>query len=278
MAGSGGSINTNLPAIIALQNLNATQQSLQTVQKRISTGYNVADALDNGAIFSIAQGVRANITAETATNQELGSIQGLVQVANTAITNVSNDFTAIKSVLISLSDQSLSTATFNQFSQQFINLLGEVSNYVQGANYNGFNIVNGANSTVGVLRDVNGNVLFLNTGNINSAVGLLSSFAIANGTAASSALGTATGTFGTAFGSVGSQLNLIGASNLALGDQINFNTAIQNSLTTGLGSLVDADLASESAQLTALQIKQQLGTQTLSIANQTPNALLTLFR
>ena len=278
MAGSGGSINTNLPAIIALQNLNATQQSLQAVQKRISTGYNVADALDNGAIFSIAQGVRANITAETATNQELGSIQGLVQVANTAITNVSNDFTAIKSVLISLSDQSLSTATFNQFSQQFINLLGEVSNYVQGANYNGFNIVNGANSTVGVLRDVNGNVLFLNTGNINSAVGLLSSFAIANGTAASSALGTATGTFGTAFGSVGSQLNLIGASNLALGDQINFNTAIQNSLTTGLGSLVDADLASESAQLTALQIKQQLGTQTLSIANQTPNALLTLFR
>ena len=278
MAGSGGSINTNLPAIIALQNLNATQQSLQTVQKRISTGYNVADALDNGAIFSIAQGIRSNITAEAATNQELGSIQGLVQVANTAITNVSNDFTAIKSVLISLSDQSLSTATFNQFSQQFINLLGEVSNYVQGANYNGFNIVNGANSTVGVLRDVNGNVLFLNTGNINSAVGLLSSFAIANGTAASSALGTATGTFGTAFGSVGSQLNLIGASNLALGDQINFNTAIQNSLTTGLGSLVDADLASESAQLTALQIKQQLGTQTLSIANQTPNALLTLFR
>ena len=278
MASGGGSINTNIPAIIALASLQSTQQALQATQKRITTGYNVADALDNGAIFGIAQTIRTNTAAETATNQELGSIQGLVQVANTAITNVSNNFTAIRAVLTSLSDTSLSSATFNQFSQQYINLLGEVSNFVNGANYNGFNIVNGSSTTVGVLRDINGNVLFLNTGNINSAIGILSTFGIQNGTQAASALSTANGTFGTAFGSIGNQLNLIGATNLAINDQISFNGAIQSSLTTGLGSLVDADLQKESASLTALQIKQQLGTQTLSIANQTPNVLLTLFR
>jgi len=78
--------------------------------------------------------------------------------------------------------------------------------------------------------------------------------------------------------SVGSALNTIGASVNYVNNQISYNSDKIDSLNSGLGSLVDADLAKESAMLQSLQIQQQLGTQALSLANQAPQTLLSLFK
>jgi flagellin len=87
-----------------------------------------------------------------------------------------------------------------------------------------------------------------------------------------------TGAFDTQVGKVGTALNTIGSEANFVSSQITFNNNKVDSLNAGLGSLVDADLAKESAQLQALQIRQQLGTQALSMANQAPQALLSLFK
>jgi flagellin len=92
------------------------------------------------------------------------------------------------------------------------------------------------------------------------------------------ALITAGGTFITQFNKVTSALNTVGSETNYVNNQVSYNSDKVDALNSGIGSLVDADLAKESAQLQSLQIRQQLGTQTLSIADQAPAALLTLFK
>ena len=73
-------------------------------------------------------------------------------------------------------------------------------------------------------------------------------------------------------------LATLGTQSKSLARQVSFTSKMQDALEVGIGNLVDADLAKESARLTALQTKQQLGVQALSIANQSSSILLGLFR
>jgi flagellin len=269
-------INTNVSALIALQNLRTTQSQLDVTQKRVSTGYIVSDALDNGAIFGIAQTTRSSISGSVAANQELGNFIGAVQTANAGATGVSNTLSDIRATLTHLADSFLTATQQAQYQQQYTNLIGTISTYVSGSGYNGVNLISNG-SSLQVIQDGNGSLLTI-TGtlfNINSALNGISVAAPANYTAAGSVLLT---TFGSVLGSVATVLNLIGDLNTKANLQISFNQSVQDALTVGLGAIVDADLAKESANLTALQIKQQLGTQTLGIANQAPNVLLGLFK
>jgi flagellin len=89
---------------------------------------------------------------------------------------------------------------------------------------------------------------------------------------------TATGAITTALSNTLSKLNSYGGAANYIDRQINFNKSKIDALEAGMGALVDADLAKESAKLQSLQIRQQLGTQALGIANQAPQSLLSLFR
>jgi len=84
------SVNTNIGAEVALQSLNLTITQLQSTEKRVSTGYRVADAADDGAAFAVAQKVRSDVTALTTVNQQLGSAKGLVGTALTGLTTISS--------------------------------------------------------------------------------------------------------------------------------------------------------------------------------------------
>lgn len=272
------SINTNAASQIALQDLASTQRSLNAIQKQVSTGYTVADALDNGAIFGIAQSVRSSITGVAAANQELGNFSGLVQTANAGATAVSNVLSDIRATLTHLADAALSATQQSQYEQQYTNYVAQLTTFVQGSNYGGLNLLSNG-SGLSVVQDGNADLLLV-TGsqyNVNSALQGISTAgtAITNYTVAGSVLLT---TFGSVLGSVATVLNFVGDLNLKITTQQTFNQNLSDALNVGLGALVDADLAKASAQLTALQIKQQLGTQSLSIANQAPNVLLSLFK
>jgi len=269
-----GSVNTNIGAQIALQNLNITGTDLSQVQKRISTGLKVADALDNGAVFAIAQGLRSDVSAISTVNGQLGAAKGLLSVANAAGTGVSNTLSDIRSVLVQLADQNVTGNARTQLNAQYATLKSAVNNYISGATYNGTNLLSQASVNKAVIQDISANQYTVQAQDLNTAV-TTALTSVSDATGAASLL---TNGFSSAQNFVGTALNAFAADSKFLDNQITFNNAISDATTQGLGALVDADLAKESARLQSLQIKQQLGTQSLGIANQAPQSLLGLFR
>jgi len=269
------SIHTNLSALVALRSLTHVQTDLLVTQKRISTGYNVADAFDNGAIFAIAQSIRNQVAGVAAVNSELSGAQGLVSVANAALGQASDLLTQVRDIATRLSDQSISSDTRAQLATEFTNLLSTVNSNLGTAFYQGTNII-GTSGTVGVIQDVLANQLTF-TGQISTVGTVVSNLSVAQATSVTSAGTFLLNTFLTELNLVATSLNVVGSFNKNLGFQIQYNVNVTAALTQGLGALVDANLPAESARLQAQQVRQQLSVLTLSIANQGPSALLPLF-
>ncbi len=306
------SVNTNNNAYIALQTLNQTSSALATAQKQISTGYRVADATDDGGAFAVAQQVRSDVGALTTVNQQLGHAQGLVGTANTALTDISNTIGNIKGVLTEIADGTNTDAQRSQYIATFNSYVQKVASDVDNSTYGGQTLLGSTNSASGtpvagtsksVIINENGATSTISgedsSGLANSLAGLIGetftrtagadSFgtvtpAAAQSSAAAALISTAAAStlaapsFTALQTQNANQLNQVGVDSNAVSSQITFNSNKIDSLNSGLGALVDADLSKESAVLQSLQVKQQLGTQALSIANQSPQALLSLFK
>jgi flagellin len=279
------SVNTNMGAMVALQSLESTQSQLSVTEKQISTGYRVADSTDDGAAYAIAQSIRSTVGALTSANQQLGAVQGLLSTTQTGLNNISNTMASMRDVLVNLSSSSVQGTQRTDYIQQYQKLLANVQGDVQDADYNGKTLIgdltgsSGGFGRVAVARNENGSSYGIASFSGSALYGSVSfTSTTLQGAATVAALITATGTFLNQQASVGTELNSIGSSINYVNNQTTFNSDKIDSLNSGLGSLIDADLAKESAQLTALQIRQQLGTQALSLANQAPQTLLSLFK
>ena len=297
------SVNTNIGAQVALQSLNLTESQLQATQKRVSTGYRVADATDDGAAFAIAQRVRSDVGALTTVNQQLGNAKGLVGTANSGLTTISNYIGSAKSLLVDIAGTDVSTDQRAQYISQYQSLVKRVADTVDGSTYNGQTLLGSTrggvtagqstsviNNEVGATSTISAEDV---SGLANTLAGLIGqtfsrttagvdSFGTggAEQSSAATALSATTGasSFIAAQTGVSNQLNQVGADANYLDATISFNSSKIDSLNAGLGALVDTDLSKESANLQALQIRQQLGTQALSLANQAPQTLLSLFK
>ncbi len=279
------SVVTNESAMIALQSLDQTNSMLGVVQKQVSTGYRVADAVDDGAAYAIAQGIRSTVGALTSANQQLGSSQGLLATTMSGLNNISETMTSMRDVLVKLSDSSVTGADRTNYTAQYTSMLANVQTFIQDADYDNKTLIgnltgsNGAFGRIAVARNASGSSYGIATfggselyGSINFTTATLS------GASTVAALITATGTFLNQFNAIGAALNTVGSETNYVNNQVSYNADKIDALNSGVSSLVDADLAKESSQLQSLQIRQQLGTQTLSIADQAPAALLTLFK
>jgi flagellin len=276
------SVNTNIGAQIALESLNATNSQLSITEKRISTGYRVADATDDGAAFAVAQRVRSDVGALTSANQQLGNITGLVTTTLTALTSVSNTLNSARDVLVQLSNSATSADQRSQYQTQFSSLLSNIKNYISDSSYNGKTLIGNIGGTAGfqgvaVVRNELGATYSISTFGGSTLYGSVSGLGAGSSTTIASDL-TAGGVFTKQLDLVGSQLNKYGSTSNFINAQVSYNNDKIDALNAGLGALVDANLAQESAKLTSLQIRQQLGTQSLSIANQAPQSLLSLFK
>jgi flagellin len=279
------SINTNNGSMIALQSLEATQQQLNVTQKQISTGYRVADSTDDGAAYAIAQSVRSSVGALTSANQQLGNVQGLLSTTQSGLNHVSNMMTSMRDVLVKLADTNVQGNDRTNYEQQYKSLLSNLKTFVDDAAYNGKTLIGDTSSSSGtfgriaVARNEVGGTYGIATFSGSALYGSLSFTSTQlSGASTVAALITASGTFISQQNSVGKELNPIGNAVNYVSNQVTYNNDKIDALNSGLGALVDADLAKESAQLTALQIRQQLGTQALSLANQAPQTLLSLFK
>jgi len=285
MSGTINSVVTNTGAMIALEALDKTNTQLDAVQKQVSTGYRVADATDDGAAYAVAQSVRSTVGALTSANQQLGGVQGLLSTTESGLNDISNTMASMRDVLIKLADGTVQGDERTQYEQQYQSLLGNVQSFIEDANYSGKTLIgnitgsSGTFGAVAVVRNENAATYGIATFGGSELYGSIAFTSTQlNGASTVAALISATGTFINQMNSVGTALNSIGSSTNYVNNQISYNNDKIDALNTGLGSLVDADLAKESALLQSLQIQQQLGTQALTLANQAPQTLLSLFK
>ncbi len=272
------SINTNTGALIALQNLNVTSTQLQQTQNQISTGLAVSSATDNGAIWNIAQNSRASVSALDAVKQSLQRAQSTVSVAVTAGQTISDLLNQIKTDVLAATDTSLDTTSRTSLNQTVNALIGQITKIVTNATFNNINLIKTGGTTIAALANATGTSK-LTVGAASLAVGGANVTFTANASFTTATTATALlSLVNTSITNVNAATAKLGTASNALTTHLNFISTLQDTLTTGVGNLVDADVAKESAQLTALQTKQQLGIQALSIANSSHSSLLSLFR
>jgi flagellin len=272
------SVNTNAGALVALQNLSTTQSQLTTTQNRINTGLKVATAKDNAAIFGIAQNQRATSNSLNSVISSLQRGQSTVDVALSAGASVSDLLNQMKEKALAAVDVTLDTTSRTALNNEFISLRNQITTVTGNAVFNGANLIDSGTTQLQALANESGTQVIsvahqsLALGGVNVTVAAAASI----GTTAAASIQIAA--LNTSIANVSSALGKLGTGSKALASHQTFITNLQNSIDVGIGNLVDADLAKESANLQALQTKQQLGIQALSIANQSSSILLGLFK
>ena len=273
------SVHTNKSALTALQNLNKTNDDLGDVQNRINTGLKIANAKDNAAVWAIAQGQRADIGALGAVKMSLERAQSISEVSATAGETVSDLLVELKQKVVAAMDTSLDPSSRNALDSDFKSILRQLQQVTGNAAFDGANLLDGtAGVNIQFLANADAtNKITLSTQNMSLGGALVTVAAAASITTVTLATGilaqlnASITNVNQALGNLGSQAKQIEA-------HLGFISKLTDLLETGVGNLVDADLAKESARLQALQVQQQLGAQALSIANQAPQIVLQLFR
>jgi flagellin len=272
------SVHTNDAALIALQNLNNTSAQLGEVQGRISTGLAINGAKDNAAVWAIAQGQRADVGSLGAVKSSLDRATSIADVASAAGSTISDLLVQMKANVVAALDPSIDTASRNALDSAYKSELRQITSIVQNATFDGANLLNGAVSQIKFIANADATgFITLSSQNLSlggTIITVPSASSITSVATASIALAQLSASIlntNAALGNLGSQSKEISNHNL-------FVQKLSDQLTTGIGNLVDADLARESARLQALQVQQQLGTQALSIANQAPQIILSLFK
>ncbi len=277
------SVNTNGGSLIALQNLNSVSGQLQQVQTRISTGLLVSGPKDNGGLWSIAQTSRASVSALDVVKQSLQRAQSTVDVAISAGQTISDVLNQIKSKALAGADTSLDTVSRKALNNDVSALINQIQKITATADFNGTNIIKTSGASIYALANAAGTTrltvqgLLLGVGGASGNTTGIIFTASASFTTATTAA-TFLSLVNTSINQVNASVAKLGTGSNALNTHLTFISNLQDSLTQGIGNLVDADVAKESANLTALQTKQQLSIQALSIANSSKTALLGLFR
>ena len=272
------SINTNLGALVALQNLNATNAELSATQTRINTGKKVASAKDNGAIWAIAQGQRADIGALGAVKTSLDRGTSAVDVGLAAGESISDLLLQLKEKALAATDRSLSTASRRALNEDFKAIRDQINTVASNADFNGINLLKTGATGFQALANAAGTATLTVAPEVlslsSTSVTLTTTTTIGTSTLATTALGLVNASIN----NVSAALARLGTKAKALDTHRTFVGKLSDALESGVGNLVDADLAKESAKLQSLQTKQQLGVQALGIANQSPQILMSLFR
>ncbi len=272
------SVHTNKSALVALQNLNKTNDELSDVQNKINTGLAIADAKDNASIWAIAQGQRADIGALSAVKMSLDRAQSIGEVSMAAGESVSDLLVQMKEKVVAAQDPSLDVQSRNALDADFKSLRRQITQVTQNAAFDGADILDGTTTSIRFLANADANAYITLSGQDMSLGGLIitlpATSSITTVTVAQQALTDLTASIA----NVNQALGNLGAQAKQIENHNKFVSKLTDVLQAGVGNLVDADVAKESAHLQALQVQQQLGAQALSIANQAPQIILSLFK
>ncbi len=271
------SVNTNASALSALFNLNGTTKSLEKSQTAINTGLRVSSAKDNAAIFSIAQKLRADLKGYSAVKQSLDRSISTANVGLAAAGAISDLLIEMKEKSVAASDAGLDSVSRTALNEDFAALRDQITIIVSNSEFNGTNIIDGGTDAIVAITNPNASQtitiahqnLTLGGGNVT----ITAAQTITTQTLAAAALTDVDNSIAL----VNAVMTKLGSGGKALESQRVFADMISDTIEIGIGNLVDANMAKESANLQALQVKQQLGIQALSIANKAPQSILSIF-
>jgi len=269
------SINTNIGAFVALQNLNQVNTRLDKVQNRVSTGLKVNSAVDDASSFLIAQGVRGNLKAYEAVSQGLSNGRGVAAVTLAGATAISDLLGDVQKKITEGQNAGNTTEQQSILNADFSNLVAQINTFITNATYNGRNLLSAASTSINVIANVDGSTLTIRS---NSNFAFHSTNLGAQNISSTVAATTALSALFLATASINTVLGNLGADTRTLTFQDDFVSKLVDATSEGLGSIVDADLAKESSRLQALQVQQQLSVTTLNIANGNSRNLINLFQ
>ncbi len=272
------SVNTNTGAMIALQYLNQTQAQMEKTQNAVNTGMKVASAKDDGATFAMAQNMRGDIAGYSAVTDSLNRGMSVIDVAMSAGQSISDLLIEMKQKALAASDTSLDTVSRQAINQDFVALRDQIATIVKNAEFNGFNLVDGSTTQVTALASADGTRRITASAENMSLSGSIVTISTGAAVSTQAAASTMVAAIQTSLTNVDSALAKLSSDSKKFSVQVDFTSKLSDSLTSGVGNLVDANMATESALLQSLQVKQQLGVQALSIANQAPQYILSLFK
>jgi flagellin len=272
------SVNTNMGAMAALQFLNQTQTELNATQSHINSGLKVATAKDNGAVYAIAQNMRGNVAGYAAVSDSLNRGVSTVDVAISAGQSISDLLNELKGKALAAADSSLDTASRNALNADFTALRDQITTIVQNASFNGTNLVDGSTANFQALASADGTKKITAAGQTLKLSGAIVTVKTTSTISTQAKASTMVSTINTSVQNVNAALAKLASGSKKFSIQAMFVSKLVDSLNAGIGNLVDADMAVESAKLQSLQVKQQLGIQALSIANSAPSITLSLFR
>jgi flagellin len=291
------SVNTNIGAAAALQSLNATSRGLQTTQSRINTGLNISSTKDDSASYTIAQNLRSDVSGLGAVSHSLSRAKSVTDVAIAGAEQISDILGQLKSKATQASDAGIDSASLAALNKDFVALRDQITTIVDASTFNGTNLLKGNSGSAGAvsaLQSLGGSVTTsgtttytpdtLSVANVDLDLGssnsgsVFANFSTSLDISSTTNAQTAVGKITDAQALLNTKLSDLGAASRKIDAQSIFTSKLSDVVEAGIGNLVDADLAKESARLQALQVKQQLGVQALSIANQAPQTITSLFR
>lgn len=267
------SVTSNDASATALRSFNRTNNGLESLQDRISTGRKVNDPRVDAATFAQAQQLLGEIGGATAVADGLNAAEATTGVAIAAGQEVGNLLTDLRRISVQASQEGLDDSSRQALQSEFNALREQIGTVVDSAGFNGTNLIANGSGDLDVLANEDGERFSVGARDL-SATGLgidaLDLNSPANAANAAAALGTAINT-------ASAGLADLGASARRIETQAEANTTRRDSLRAGVGNLVDADLGADAAAFAAGQVKQALGVEAQSIANAAPRALLRLF-
>lgn len=277
------SIQTNISSLIALTNFGKASTELDNISEVISTGLNISSSKDDSSNFSIAQGIRGEVKSIDAVIRGINNAKGIAKVAISGATAVSNLFQDIRQRVTDGSNPANTAAQQLLMQNDYTSLLQQMRQFMENSEFNGvnilietnvpFNTIVGAVNDVEVLKDLQGTSLTLEGQRLDLSYALLLQEDITTPTNASQTLTVLL----QEERRVNNAIASLGSNFRALEQQTRYLEILKDVTETGLGNIVDADMARASAKLTSSQVRKELAAQTLSIANQSPEVFLGLF-
>ncbi|NMG76392.1 flagellin [Aromatoleum diolicum] len=263
-------INTNVASLNAQRNLSTSQSSLATSLQRLSSGLRVNSAKDDAAGLAISERMNAQVRGLNVAIRNASDGVSLAQTAEGALGAVTDALQRMRELAVQSANGSNTLADRTSLDAEYQALSAEITDIATQTKFNGLAIIDGdAGAQVFQVGANVGDTLTITTAAVTTVAGDLLSAANAN----------------TAIGAIDTKLDVINGDRADYGAaQSRFGLAIANLQTSAenqaaaRGRIIDADFASETANLSRTQILQQAGTAMLAQANSLPQNVLSLLR
>jgi flagellin len=270
-------INTNLMSLNAQRNLNSTQSSLATSMQRLSSGLRVNSAKDDAAGIAIAERMNAQVRGMNVAIRNANDGISMAQTAEGGIAKIGDMLQRMRELAVQSANATNTSADQANLNMEFAQLASEVSRTITSTKFNGKQVIGSDAGTQTFQVGANvGDTIDVVSVDLNGITAIGS--VVAGGIDSVNGATTAMADIDAALDAINTERAMYGAAQNRLEAAISTLQISSENTAAARGRIMDADFATETANLSRAQILQQAGTAMLAQANQVPQQVLQLLR